>query len=96
MIDRRGMRLQSKEGLDDIAVDRFKYDQDEDDEEPTYLIDPYDISSMHYRATVSANTREQAQMQAAKRAQLEGSVASSQATATGPSATVLPRIPGPD
>ncbi|KAA6411957.1 MAG: histone acetyltransferase complex component Epl1 [Lasallia pustulata] len=96
MIDRRGMRLQSKEGLDEIAVDRFKYDQDEDDEEPTYLIDPYDISSMHYRATVSANTRDQAQMQAAKRAQLEGSVASSQAPATGPSVTVLPRNPGPD
>ena len=91
MIDRRGMRLQSKEGLDEIAVDRFKYDQDEDDEEPTYLIDPYDISSMRYRASVFASVRDQAQMQAAKRAQLEGSVASSQA-----SATTLPRNPGSD
>lgn len=96
MIDRRGMRLQSKEGLDESAVDRFKYDQDEDDEESTYLIDPYDISSMRYRASVFASVRDQAQVQAAKRAQLEGSVAGSQATASGPSAATLPRNPGPD
>lgn len=96
MIDRRGMRLQSKEGLDASVVDRFKYDQDEDDEESTYLIDPYDISSMRYRASVFASVRDQAQTQAAKRAQLEGSVASLQASASGPSATTLPRNPGPD
>lgn len=96
LIDRRGMRLQSKEGLDASAVDRFKYDQDEDEEESTYLIDPYDISSMRYRASVFASVRDQAQMQAVKRAQLEGSVASLQATASGPTTTTLPRNPGPD
>lgn len=55
MIDRRGMRLQSKDeldGLDDIVVDRFKYDHDDEDEDevPTYVIDPNDLSSMRYRA----------------------------------------------
>ena len=58
MIDRRGMRLQSKDeldGLDDIVVDRFKYDRDDDDEDevPTYVIDPNDISSMRYRAKIT-------------------------------------------
>ena len=58
MIDRRGMRLQSKEELeqvDDIVVDRFKFDRDDDDDEeiPTYIIDPNDISSMRYRAKIT-------------------------------------------
>lgn len=58
MIDRRGMRLHSKdelEGLEDIVVDRFKYDHDDDDEDgvPTYVIDPNDISSMRYRAKIT-------------------------------------------
>ena len=58
MIDRRGMRLQSKDeldGLDEIVVDRFKYDHDDDDEDeiPTYVIDPNDISSMRYRAKMT-------------------------------------------
>ena len=58
MIDRRGMRLQSKDELDslsDIIVDRFKFDHDDDDEDeiPTYTIDPNDISSMRYRAKMT-------------------------------------------
>ena len=58
MIDRRGMRLQSKEelnGLDDIVVDRFKFDRDDDDEDevPIYTVDPNDISNMRYRAKMT-------------------------------------------
>lgn len=65
MIDRRGMRLQSREGVDDTVVDRYKFDLDDDEDEvPTYSVDPYDISSMRYRAKVHG------QLQAAKRAQL--------------------------
>ena len=75
MIDRRGMHLQSKEGLNDAIADRFKYDRDDDeeDETPTYLIDPYDISSMRYRAAIIGSSHSNAQMQAARRGQLEGS-----------------------
>ena len=94
MIDRRGMHLQSKEGLDDLIVDRFKYDQDDEEEEPTYFIDPYDISSMRYRASFLGGFRDQAQLQAAKRAQLEGQMASAQAPANASNASALPRHSG--
>jgi len=58
MIDRRGMRLQSKDELDqldEIVVDRFKFDRDDDDEDevPTYTVDPNDISNMRYRAKLT-------------------------------------------
>lgn len=74
MIDRRGMHLESREGVDDAIVDRFKYDRDDDDHDdaPVYLIDPYDISSMRYRAATGANAHPPSQIQAARRAQLEG------------------------
>ena len=91
MIDRRGMRLQSTDGLDDIVVDRYKFDQDEDEDEiPTYPIDPYDIPRMRYRAHMHA------QLQAARRAQqaqqLEGAVSNPQRSGSGN----LPRQAGSD
>lgn len=93
MIDRRGMRLQSKEELehvDDIVVDRFKYDRDDDDEDevPTYVIDPNDISSMRYRAKVSQ------QLQAVRHAEQQRQLAAAQVAAQA-SAT-SGRLPGPD
>ena len=77
MIDRRGMRLQSKdelEGLDDIVIDRFKYDHDDDDDDeaPTYVIDPNDISSMRYRAKITQ------QVQAMRHAEQQRQLAISQ------------------
>jgi enhancer of polycomb-like protein len=50
MIDRRGMGFESKMDIDPIILDRFKYDQDSDDEIPTYYIDPYDTLHMRMRA----------------------------------------------
>lgn len=63
MIDRRGMRLQSKDeldGLDDIVVDRFKFDHDDDDDDevPTYTVDPNDISNMQYRARMTQQAQQ--------------------------------------
>ncbi|KAI4101390.1 MAG: hypothetical protein L6R37_004976 [Teloschistes peruensis] len=67
MIDRRGMRLSWKEGLDDLVADRYKFDhEDEDDELPTYHVEPYDIASMRYRARMSGLPQTY-QAQAAKR-----------------------------
>ena len=72
MIDRRGMRLQSKEDVDSIIVDRFKFDNDDDEDEvPVYRIDPYDISSMRYRAKISGSHQSQQQVQAPRRPQVE-------------------------
>lgn len=56
MIDRRGMRLPSKEDPhDDIVIDRFRFDRDDDDDDevPTYPIDPNDIVNMKFRAKLT-------------------------------------------
>ncbi|KAL8843109.1 MAG: hypothetical protein Q9170_000239 [Blastenia crenularia] len=73
MIDRRGMRVPWREGLDDIVADRYKFDhEDDDDEVLTYHVDPYDITSMRYRARISG-LHQNYQAQAAKRQQTEAS-----------------------
>ena len=54
MIDRRGMHLRPPEGIDDILVDRFKFDHDDDEDEiPVYGIDLFDLSRIRYRAKPS-------------------------------------------
>ena len=87
LIDRRGMHLQSKEGLDEAVVDRYKYDRDDDDDDevPTYLIDPYDISSMRYRAAIAGSA--QPHQQGARRAQIEASGSSSAAGSSSQGST---------
>ncbi|KAL8921160.1 MAG: hypothetical protein Q9172_004181 [Xanthocarpia lactea] len=74
MIDRRGMRVPGKDGLNDtLLADRYKFDREEDDEElPTYHVDPYDLANMRYRARVSG-LHQSYQAQAAKRQQIEAS-----------------------
>ncbi|KAI9850682.1 MAG: Enhancer of polycomb-like protein 1 [Thelocarpon superellum] len=58
MIDRRGMRLQSTDGVDPRLLDRFKFDQDDDDELPVYQVDPFQTMRMRYRASIIMNHRE--------------------------------------
>ena len=100
MIDRRGMHLQTKEGINDTVIDRFKYDRDDDDDDgvPTYLIDPYDISSMRYRAAIVGSSQLHQQGQVGRRTQLEGSHSSIQASAQIPNASSLskPQLPEHD
>lgn len=98
MIDRRGMRLDSKEGLDNILVDRFRFDTDEDEDEvPVFVVDPYDISSMRYRAKISGSHQAQSQVQAApRRPQLEGIPTESQGNALSSGTMNHPRQHAPD
>ncbi|KDN62512.1 hypothetical protein CSUB01_01043 [Colletotrichum sublineola] len=50
-IDRRGMttppRMEGEE-----YTDRWKYDQDDEDETPVYEVDPYDTRALKFRATI--------------------------------------------
>ena len=93
MIDRRGMHMQSKEGLDDMIVDRFKYDRDDDDEEevPIYPVDPYEIANMRYRAAITGSPQTHPSIQAARRAQLESAASNPQAAANPTNSSALPR-----
>lgn len=77
MIDRRGMRLPWKEGLENAVADRFKFDhEDDDDEIPMYEVDLYDIANMRYRAR-NSGLHQNYQVQAAKRQQIEASASQS-------------------
>ena len=97
MIDRRGMPMQSKEGLNDIVADRFKYDRDDDDDEiPVYTIDTSDISSLQYRARISALYQSQSQGLVSRRPQPESMSRSSQGSILIPDSATLHSQPKPD
>jgi enhancer of polycomb-like protein len=49
-IDRRGMS--SSQALDSITSDRWKYDQDDDDEQPVYEVDPWETKALKFRASI--------------------------------------------
>ena len=93
MIDRRGMHSRPTEGLDDIVVDRFKFDHDDDDDEaPVYTIDPFDISRMRYRAKIAGSNYGQPQVQAPRRPEPQASSINRQGNApSSESATHLSR-----
>lgn len=94
IIDRRGMRLKSKDDVDSAMLEKFKFDQDDDDDEdgfPTYTPDLYSIDSMRYRAATAGNHT--AQAMAARRAQIEAAAAaaSNQQVTPTPNASGLAR-----
>ncbi len=98
MIDRRGIRLQSQEGLTENLVDRFKFDNDDDEDEvPVYAVAPYDISSMRYRAKISGSYSHQPQGQGvSRRPQLEAISTDSHGYAPASGSRNHPRQHAPD
>ena len=63
-IDRKGMNSVAK-GVENGTSDRWKYDQDDDDEPPTYELDPYDLKALKFRATIPFPPHLQQQQRAA-------------------------------
>ena len=52
-IDRRGRRTPAKDEREEHVLERYKYDDDEDEEEiPTYFFDPFDSENMRFRASL--------------------------------------------
>ncbi|TVY55435.1 Enhancer of polycomb-like protein 1 [Lachnellula cervina] len=49
-IDRRGMSSAIKN--DENMSDRWKYDQDDEEEQPVYEMDPHDTNALRFRATI--------------------------------------------
>lgn len=59
-IDRRGMRMPSKENMDPATAERYRYDDDDDEDEvPIYHFDPFDTDSMQFRARVACQPQMQ-------------------------------------
>lgn len=50
-IDRRGMSSACK-NIENEPSDRWKYDQDDEEEQPVYEMDPYDTKALRFRATI--------------------------------------------
>ncbi|KXG50335.1 uncharacterized protein PGRI_068260 [Penicillium griseofulvum] len=80
MIDRRNMGAR-KVDMDPFKADRFKFDQEDSDEEPEYDTDAYSIQIMQHRAITMAKAREQAAVAAQAHAQAQAQAAQAQAQA---------------
>jgi len=83
-IDRRAMRLPDKDedGVDPL-MDRFAFDEEDEDETPMYFIDPFDADAMKARARLFPSMPMQAQQQAqlaARRAHQDAAAAASAST----------------
>jgi enhancer of polycomb-like protein len=81
MIDRRNLASRCRVEMDPLITDRFKYDQDDSDEEPVYEADKYDIQIMQHRAIMAAKARDQAAAVAQAHAQAQAAQAQAQAQA---------------
>ncbi|PYH88547.1 enhancer of polycomb-like protein 1 [Aspergillus ellipticus CBS 707.79] len=76
-IDRRNVASSCRVEMDPVKADRFKFDQDSD-EEIEYDRDPYDTQIMQHRAIMAAKARDQA---AAAQAHAQAQAAQAQAQA---------------
>ncbi|KAJ9195759.1 hypothetical protein DTO164E3_6594 [Paecilomyces variotii] len=81
MIDRRNLASRSRVEMDPLIADRFKYDQDDSDEEIIYEADKYDIQIMQHRAIMAAKARDQVAAAAQAHAQAQAAQAQAQAQA---------------
>lgn len=53
MIDRRGIKRPREDDVDDLVLDRFKFDRDSDEEDDLYPVDHYDTAHMRYRVIMA-------------------------------------------
>ncbi|RAK79732.1 enhancer of polycomb-like protein 1 [Aspergillus fijiensis CBS 313.89] len=79
-IDRRNLAARCRVELDPWKADRFKYDQEDSDEELDYVRDQFDIQIMQHRAIMAAKARDQAAA-AAVQAHAQAQAAQAQAQA---------------
>lgn len=90
-IDRRGLPSPPSD-IDESKSDRWKYDQDDDDDIPTYEVDPYDTNALKFRATIPYTDRSRRPPQEINSG--NGSVANGP-VANGPVLNPLNRPPNP-
>ena len=60
LIDRRNIAAPCRVEMDPLKADRYKYDQEDSDEELDFERDQYDIQIMQHRAIMAAKARDQA------------------------------------
>ncbi|KAL4898553.1 enhancer of polycomb-like-domain-containing protein [Aspergillus ambiguus] len=78
-IDRRNLASRCKVEMDPWKADRFKYDQEDSDDELDFERDQFDIQIMQHRAIMAAKAREQAAAAVQAHAQAQAAQATAQA-----------------
>lgn len=81
LIDRRNIAAPCRVEMDSLKADRYKYDQEDSDEEMDFERDQYDIQIMQHRAIMAAKARDQAAVAAHAQAQVQAAQAQAQAQA---------------
>jgi enhancer of polycomb-like protein len=92
-IDRRGMSSAAVKGVDESGSDRWKYDQDDDDEQAVYELDPYDTKALRFRATIPFPNHLYPQRTRQEAAQVARPPAVSPANSRAIATTQQPRAP---
>ncbi|KAK2000394.1 hypothetical protein LX36DRAFT_572346 [Colletotrichum falcatum] len=88
-IDRRGMTTPPRMEGEEYS-DRWKYDQDDEDETPVYEVDPYDTRALKFRATIPLSQYVYQRRQLPHESLVNGQ-APAQATGVGGSRPTLPQ-----
>lgn len=78
LIDRRNLASRFRVEMDPMKADRFKYDQEDSDEDLVYDTDEYSLQLMQHRAITMAKAREQAAVAAQAHAQAQAQAAQAQ------------------
>ena len=78
LIDRRNIAAPCRVEMDPLKADRYKYDQEDSDEEMDFERDQYDIQIMQHRAIMAAKARDQAAAAAHAQAQVQAAQAQAQ------------------
>ncbi|KAF9884355.1 Enhancer of polycomb-like protein 1 [Aspergillus nanangensis] len=102
-IDRRNLASRCRVEMDPWKADRFKYDQEDSDEELDFERDQFDIQIMQHRAIMAAKARDQAAVAAQAHAQAQAAQAqrrmqAEQQTSNNPSSNLgqtMGSNPGP-
>lgn len=81
MIDRRNVVSRGSPDVDPLVADRFKYDQEDSDEELVLERDSFDVLVMQHRALMTAKAHNQAAAVAQAHAQAQAAQAQAQAQA---------------
>ncbi|EEH41264.1 hypothetical protein PAAG_03550 [Paracoccidioides lutzii Pb01] len=71
IIDRRNLPFRNRSEVDPIKLERFKYDLEDEDANPIFEKDQFDIQIMQHRAYLSAKSRDQAAAHAQLQAQVQ-------------------------
>lgn len=75
LIDRRNFASRCQLEMDPLKADRFKFDQEDSDEEPVHDTDGWSVQIMQHRAITVAKAREQAVVAAQAHAQAQAQAA---------------------